>query len=358
MSPRPKSSPTAVAPTGGERLQKVLAAAGLGSRRQCEELIVEGRVEVDRQVIAELGAKVDPQQHEIRVDGEVLRQPRLAYYMLHKPQGVISTARDPSGRPRVTDLVPPDLGRLFPVGRLDMSSEGLMLLTNDGELANQLMHPRYGVEKTYLVVVAGDVGPEVATKLLQGVRLAEGVARAVGVKIKSHKSKSSTLEIVLDEGRNREIRRLLAKLDHKVLRLTRIAIGPLRMGELPEGAYRPLTHEEISKLQQAAGGAPRKKKAATKRKPSARSAKQSTAAKPARPQQPQGRTVIGGVESSGAAAGGERSVARPDKRKQRTAAGKKQVGLGRPTTKKQAAGPPRGKKAAVKKKFGGRGRRP
>jgi 23S rRNA pseudouridine2605 synthase len=233
------------------RLQKVLAAAGLGSRRKCEEMISLGRVEIDRRVVKELGTRVDPLHQEIRVDGEPLPRPKRQYFMLNKPMGVVSTARDPAGRPRVTDLVKSDQ-RLFPIGRLDISSEGLILVTNDGELANLLAHPRYEVEKTYLAQVAGAPSRESLAKLERGVHLAEGYAHAKRVRIKSQHKQSSTLEIVLDEGRNREVRRLLARVGHKVLRLKRIAIGPLRLGNLGPGEYRPLGAEEIRHLKENA----------------------------------------------------------------------------------------------------------
>jgi 23S rRNA pseudouridine2605 synthase len=242
-------------------LQKLLAAAGLGSRRACEELILTGRVEVDRQTVSALGVRVDPLTQEIRVDGEPLPQPRLTYVMVHKIQGVLSTASDPSGRPRVTDMVPPELGRLFPVGRLDMSSEGLILLTNDGELANQLTHPRYGIEKMYHVQVAGQIQQETLDQLEKGVYLAEGVAKVVGVSIKSHHKNSTILEMILDEGRNREIRRLLARVGHKVQRLTRVAMGPIKLGDVPPGAYRLLRHDEISALQECVQDVPAGKRA-------------------------------------------------------------------------------------------------
>ncbi len=241
-------APPSRAATGAERLQKVLAAAGVGSRRECEQLIVDGRVEVDRSVVTELGTRVDRSHQEIRVDGEPLARPRLVYYVLNKPSGVVSTARDPAGRPRVTDLVPPDAGRLFCVGRLDMASEGLILLTNDGEFADRLTHPRYGVEKTYDVQVAGHPEPSVLAVLRRGVYLAEGMARVSRVRIKNRRKQCTTLEIVLDEGRNREIRRLLAKVGHKVQCLTRVAVGPVRLGDLPSGAYRPLSRDELRSL--------------------------------------------------------------------------------------------------------------
>jgi 23S rRNA pseudouridine2605 synthase len=208
-------------------LQKVLAAAGLGSRRQCEGLITAGRVEVDRRVITELGSRVDQSKQEIRVDGQMLPKPKLHYYAVHKPPGVLSTNRDPSGRRRVIDLLPGGHVRLFTIGRLDLNSEGLILVTNDGELANRLTHPR------------------------SGVHLAEGLARVEDVRIQSHHKQSSVLEMVLREGQNREIRRVLARLGHKVLRLIRIAVGPIRLGNLPPGASRPLSREEVAALWKA-----------------------------------------------------------------------------------------------------------
>ncbi len=245
---RPAQAPRQQEPPTGERLQKVLAAAGLASRREAEQLILEGRVEVDGQTVTELGTRVDRSQQEIHVDGVALPQPKLVYIAVHKPAGVVCTARDPSGRTRVTDLLPPEFGRVFNVGRLDIESEGLILVTNDGALANELTHPRHGVEKIYEVQVAGQPEPQVLAKLRRGVHLAEGFARAVKVRQKSRKKNSTILEMVLDEGRNREIRRLLARVGHKVQRLTRIAVGPIRLGEMPRGAYRQLTPEELKKL--------------------------------------------------------------------------------------------------------------
>ena len=243
------SQPKPHEPTG-QRLQKVLAAAGIGSRRDCEELIVQGRVEIDRQVVTELGCRVDLQTNEVRVDGEVLKRPKLRYFMLNKPNGVVTTNWDPEGRTRVIDLVRCD-HRLFPIGRLDRTSEGLILLTNDGELANQLTHPRYGVSKTYQVAVAGRPKPEELEMLRKGVHLSEGVARVESVKVTKRLRQSTVLEIVLCEGRNREIRRLLARVGHKVLRLKRIAQGTVRLGNLPTGDFRRLTPSEVDQLRQA-----------------------------------------------------------------------------------------------------------
>jgi len=254
--PRPKSeetsgSDTPINPDSLVRLQKVLASAGHGSRRACEALITEGRVEIDGKTVTLLGTKVDPGTQDIRVDGESLAKPKLRYFLVNKPLGVLSTNSDPAGRTRVVDLVRSD-ARLFTVGRLDKSSEGLIIVTNDGELANLLSHPRYGVEKTYLALVAGEPDKKVFEQLQNGVHLAEGWAHAKTVRIKARQQHSTLLEIVLDEGRNREVRRLLARVGHKVLRLQRIAQGSLRLGNLAPGEYRPLTLEEVELLKEGA----------------------------------------------------------------------------------------------------------
>jgi 23S rRNA pseudouridine2605 synthase len=270
---RPKLIATPATPAGdaptGERLQKVLALAGHGSRRACEELIVAGRVMVDGQICDRLGTRVDPQSQEVRVDGVALPRQKLIYYVLNKPAGVLSTNNDPSGRARVIDLVPGER-RLFTVGRLDKESEGLILVTNDGELANRLAHPRYGVEKIYQVEVAGKPEAEHLRELRQGVHLAEATVRAESVAIKKSRPHSTILEITLREGRNREIRRMLARVGHKVLRLKRIALGPLRLGDMPVGAYRELTHREVVELRESSS-APRhrggRKKPALRAKP-------------------------------------------------------------------------------------------
>jgi 23S rRNA pseudouridine2605 synthase len=241
----------AAADDGLERLQKVLAAAGLGSRRACEELITTGRVEVDRQVVTTLGSRVDPHAQEIRVDGERLPNPKRVVYMLNKPVGVVTTNFDPSGRPRVVDLVPGDQ-RLFAIGRLDRMSEGLILITNDGGLANLLAHPRYGVEKKYLVQVAGVPSEELIDRLHRGIRLAEAEVHAKRVSIRSQHKQSAVLEMVLDEGKNREIRRMLASLGHKVHQLKRVAVGNLSLGNLLPGQWRQLAWSEIESLRRDA----------------------------------------------------------------------------------------------------------
>ncbi len=251
----------------GERLQKVLAAAGVGSRRECEQLILDGRVEVDRKIVTKLGTRIDPDKQKIRVDGVALKPRKTIYYMVNKPPGVLSTNRDPEGRLRVVDLLDTE-ERLFTVGRLDKSSEGLILVTNDGDLANRLTHPRYGIEKTYVVQVAGSPSKDDLDSLQKGVRLAEGVARVARLKVRKRHKSNSTIEMVLNEGRNREIRRLLARIGHKVTQLKRIAVGPLKLGELPSGAHRQLTNDEVRQLRKAVTGQkPSRKKRSTKGTP-------------------------------------------------------------------------------------------
>jgi 23S rRNA pseudouridine2605 synthase len=269
LRPKPSVAP-APEVKGPMRLQKILAAAGLGSRRQCEQLILAGRVEVDRRVVSELGAKADPDRQEIRVDGVNLPRPRLVYFAVNKPPGVVSTSRDPAGRARVIDLVP-YRGRLFTVGRLDMSSEGLILVTNDGQLADRLTHPRYGVDKTYQVEVAGTLDRKQLARLRRGVHLAEGLARVASARVIRAYKQSTLLEIVLAEGRNREIRRILARVGHKVERLRRTAIGPLRLADLPSGQSRGLERDEVRRLKRL-GHAARKVTGTKRRRPLAAAA--------------------------------------------------------------------------------------
>ncbi len=231
----------------GIRLQRFLAAAGCGSRRQCETFIAEGRVEVDGQVVTQLGTKVDPDSQHVSLDGESVRTARLSYFAVHKPPGVLSTSRDPSGRTRVIDLIPSDQ-RLYNVGRLDKSSEGLILVTNDGDLAQRLTHPKFGIEKKYLVLVVGHPHRDQLDQLERGVHLAEGLAKASRAEIKKRAHGGTWLEITLQEGRNREIRRLLARLGHKVIRLIRVAVGPVQLGALAVGEHRKLTAVEVQRL--------------------------------------------------------------------------------------------------------------
>lgn len=231
----------------GHRLQKILAAAGFGSRRRCEELIEQGRVEVDGHV-ARLGDKVDSVRSEIKVDGERLKRVKPVYLALFKPKGYLCTDYDRQGRARAIDLIPREFGRMFLIGRLDMDSEGLILLTNDGALSEQLTHPRYGVPKVYRVQVAGDVAPETLVKLRQGVHLAEGFAKVADAVVKGRHKQSTILDMTLTEGMNREVRRLLARMGHKVQTLIRIAVGPVKLGQLPPGEWRRLTKQEVERL--------------------------------------------------------------------------------------------------------------
>ena len=247
---RPTPDPTAKAP--GIRVQKLLADGGLGSRRACEQLILEGRVEVDREVITELGTRADPNRQEIRVDGQVIKPQRRIWYLVNKPKGFVCTNKDPDGRPRVVDLVP-DGDQLFTVGRLDKASEGLILVTNDGEVANQLTHPRYGVPKTYRVVVAGTPSRESLEQLRKGIHLADGFAKVDQIRTRGKRRSGTVLEMVLREGKNREIRRVLAKIGHKVVELKRIAIGPLKLEDVPAGAYRELSRKEVKQLAEYGG---------------------------------------------------------------------------------------------------------
>jgi 23S rRNA pseudouridine2605 synthase len=234
-----------------ERLNKLLAHAGVGSRRHCEDLIAGGRVSVDGKVVRELGTKVEPGQR-ITVDGEPVRAERHVYWLVNKPRGYLCTNHDPARRPLAIDLVPQVSQRVYTVGRLDEDSEGLLLLTNDGDLANRLMHPRFGVEKTYQAQVAGHPQKEDMVKLLRGVWLSDGHVRARQVKRLKTQGDSTWLRIVLSEGKNREIRRMLARLGHKVMRLKRIAIGPVQIGSLASGKARRLTEDELEGLRQAA----------------------------------------------------------------------------------------------------------
>lgn len=234
-----------------ERLNKILAHAGVGSRRHCDDLIAAGRVAVDGRTVRDLGTRVAPGQR-VSVDGEPIHTERHVYWLVNKPRGYLCTNRDPARRPLVVDLVPQVDQRVYTVGRLDEASEGLLLLTNDGDLAHKLMHPRYGVEKTYLVLVAGSPAKEDTAQLLKGVWLSEGHVKAKRVKRLKAERGNTWLRITLNEGKNREIRRMLARLEHKVLRLRRVALGPVKLGELAVGKSRRLTGPEVAELREAA----------------------------------------------------------------------------------------------------------
>jgi 23S rRNA pseudouridine2605 synthase len=229
------------------RLNKFMADAGIGSRRYCDQLILRGRVEVNGMKVSELGTKVDP-SHQVTVDGKLLKPQKHVYWLVNKPKGYLCTNHDPGGRPIVLDLIPHVDERVYTVGRLDDDSEGLILLTNDGDLALKLTHPRYGITKTYIVLVAGIVTDEELQRMTKGVRLSEGIAKAQRVERIARQGNASLLKIVLSEGKNREIRRMLAKLGHKVMELRREAIGPIRIDRLKRGKCRKLSQVELESL--------------------------------------------------------------------------------------------------------------
>jgi pseudouridine synthase len=212
-------------------------------------LILAGKVKVNGRVVAELGVKIDPERDRVQVDGRRVREPgALATFMLHKPYGYVSTTRDPEGRRTVMDLAPKDCGRLYPVGRLDYDATGLMLLTNDGELAQRLTHPRYQVPRTYRLTVEGEVAEGAMKKLAAGIEL-DGRPVATEVRLLKKGSNRSILEVTVWEGRYHLIKRLLESVGHPVLKLKRLAFGPLRLGRLARGAWRPLTRQELVNLQ-------------------------------------------------------------------------------------------------------------
>lgn len=243
----------------GERIQKVLAASGVASRRDCEQMVSDGRVRVNGVTLDGLPAWVDPAQDRIEVDGRLLRRAeRHVYIMLFKPKGVVCTNEDPEGRRRAVDLIDHPLkARIFPVGRLDMDSSGLLLLTNDGELANRLTHPRFEVHKTYEVTVSGRLDDAAVKRLAEGVFLPErdepgtrtGRSRLT---LLGRDGTRTALLMELREGRNRQIRRMMLRLGHPVRRLRRVAMGPLRLKGLGVGAWRELTSAELRELREAA----------------------------------------------------------------------------------------------------------
>jgi 23S rRNA pseudouridine2605 synthase len=231
----------------GERLQKILAQAGLGSRRACEELIAAGRVRVNGQV-ATLGTRADPEADTIEVDGAVVgTRQGLVHYLLNKPAGVVTTAQDPQGRPTVVDLVPLE-PRVYPVGRLDAETEGLLLLTNDGDLAHRLTHPSFGVEKEYLAEVEGRPSRGTLRRLREGVDLDDGPTAPAKASLVGDR----TLRITIHEGRNRQVRRMCEAVGHPVRRLVRVRVGPVSDRRLAPGAWRPLTQAEVRALERAA----------------------------------------------------------------------------------------------------------
>ena len=233
----------------GDRLQKVLARVGIGSRRVCEDLIAEGRVLVDGEV-AVLGRRIDVETVLIEVDGAPVGvRPDLVHYLLNKPAGVVTTAHDPQGRPTVVGMVPTE-PRVFPVGRLDLDTEGLLLLTNDGELTHRLTHPSFGVEKEYVAEVLGEPSRGALRRLREGIELDEGTTAPARAALLD----PSVLRLTIHEGRNRQVRRMCEAIGHPVVRLIRTRIGPLADRSLAPGAWRELTGDELRSLQRAVAG--------------------------------------------------------------------------------------------------------
>ena len=229
-------------------MQKILARAGLGSRRACEELIAAGRVRVNGE-IATLGDRADPEADRVEVDGAVVGvRPGLVHYLMNKPAGVVTTAADPQGRPTVVGLVPPE-PRVFPVGRLDVDTEGLLLLTNDGELAHRLTHPSFGVDKEYLTEVEGRPARGALRRLREGVELDDGLTAPAKVSVVG----DGLLRITIHEGRNRQVRRMCDAVGHPVRRLVRVRIGPIADRRLAPGQWRPLAQDEVRALERATG---------------------------------------------------------------------------------------------------------
>lgn len=231
-----------------ERLQKILAKAGIASRRKAEEHILAGRVAVNGTIIKELGIKVDPENSIITFDGKPIEKEKFVYILLNKPTGYVTTLSDPQGRPIVTDLLQGISQRVFPVGRLDYDTEGALLLTNDGSLGQFIQHPRYEVNKTYIAKVAGIPTSSKIRQLESGVEIEGYKTWPAKVRIIAQNQSSSTLELIIHEGKKRQVRKMLAAIDHPVKSLKRTAYGRLRLGNLPRGKYRFLTQKDLKKI--------------------------------------------------------------------------------------------------------------
>ena len=235
-----------------ERIQKILAKAGIASRREAERMILEGRVVVNGAVIDALGFKADPARDHIKVDGKRIPhfESRIVL-LLNKPRGYLSTVKDPQGRATVMDLLTKVRGRIYPVGRLDFDAEGLLILTNDGDLAHLLSHPRFSIPRTYLAKVSGVPDDKTLNRLKKGVSLEDGQARAVSVLILRQGEKNSWVRVVVTQGRNHLVKRMFMAIGHPVLKLKRVGFGPIHLGTLPPGKVRYLTPEEIEKLKKS-----------------------------------------------------------------------------------------------------------
>jgi pseudouridine synthase len=232
-----------------ERLQKFLAHSGVGSRRSCEELILQGKVKVNGQIVTALGTKIDPHKDIVQIAGKTVRnKEKKVYIILNKPAGYVTTSKDPQGRPTVLDLVKGVNERIYPVGRLDYETEGLLLLTNDGELAYRFTHPKYKIEKVYQALVKGIPSEAALQKLRNGIKLEDGITQPARVKVLKKENHSALLELTIHEGRNRQVRRMCEAIDHPVLKLKRTQISFLTLGTLPKGKYRVLSEKEIRLL--------------------------------------------------------------------------------------------------------------
>jgi 23S rRNA pseudouridine2605 synthase len=232
-----------------ERLQKVLAKAGIASRRKSEELIREGKVKVDGRVVTEMGVQVDPDTQEIECNGiPVVSQERKIYILLHKPAGFLSTVQDPQGRPIVTDLLQKIKERVYPVGRLDLDTKGALLLTNDGELAQKVLHPSHEVNKTYVAKVKGKPGPKKLGRLAKGIELEGRKTWPADIEVLHAEPQTSTIKIIIHEGRKRQVRKMFEAVGHPVLDLKRTAYGQLELGDLAPGTYRYLSPREVEMI--------------------------------------------------------------------------------------------------------------
>ena len=238
----------------GIRIQKYLSQAGKASRREAERLMQEGRVRVNGEVVIELGARIDPERDRVELNGELVTPEPTRWIVFHKPPGVLTTRSDPHGGKTVYDVIPAELAGLTYVGRLDRDAEGLLLLTNDGELANRIQHPSGEVEREYWVEAAGVVDQAAVRELTTGVELEDGPARALRVRVLKAGPIVSHLTLVLAEGRKREVRRMMSEVGHAVLRLKRLRFGPVELGDLEWGAWRPLSGKELAGLRQAGRG--------------------------------------------------------------------------------------------------------
>jgi 23S rRNA pseudouridine2605 synthase len=236
-----------------ERLQKVLAQAGVASRRKCEEIILAGRVKVNGEVVQELGTKVDPAVDRVEVDGQLIRHERKVYVLLNKPRGVVTTASDPQGRRTVVELIQDVEERIYPVGRLDLDTAGLLILTNDGELANGLMHPSREIDKVYRAWVKGKVPQEAIKRLSEGVELEDGMTAPAKVRKLEEGHDETLLEITIHEGRNRQVRRMCEAVGHPVKSLMRVQLAFLKLGRMRYGEYRTLEPKEVQRLYAVAG---------------------------------------------------------------------------------------------------------